>query len=96
MTPSLPYIFSSLVSFVNPCETAAIMSGESVADKNIAVWKVKKLIKSLELARGYVIPVSPSTWPAKKKTNFIKERNKYDLSYYSSQRSNSTCSKTPR
>lgn len=29
------------------------MSADSVADKNIAVWKVKKLIKSLEMARGY-------------------------------------------
>jgi peptide chain release factor subunit 1 len=31
------------------------MSTDSVADKNIAVWKVKKLIKSLEMARGYVL-----------------------------------------
>ena len=30
-----------------------IMSADSIADKNIAVWKVKKLIKSLEMARGY-------------------------------------------
>jgi hypothetical protein len=29
------------------------MSADSVADKNIAIWKVKKLIKSLEMARGY-------------------------------------------
>jgi peptide chain release factor subunit 1 len=28
------------------------MNAESLADKNIAVWKVKKLIKSLEMARG--------------------------------------------
>jgi hypothetical protein len=31
------------------------MSTDSVADKNIAVWKVKKLIKSLEMARGYLL-----------------------------------------
>ena len=28
-----------------------------MADKNIAVWKVKKLIKSLEMARGYQDPL---------------------------------------
>jgi hypothetical protein len=33
-------------------QKAAVMSTDSVADKNIAVWKVKKLIKSLEMARG--------------------------------------------
>lgn len=28
---------------------------ESSADRNVEIWKIKKLIKSLELARGYVI-----------------------------------------
>lgn len=27
---------------------------ESSADRNVQIWKVKKLIKSLEAARGYV------------------------------------------
>jgi peptide chain release factor subunit 1 len=38
-------------SIRSPLPTA-IMNAESLADKNIAVWKVKKLIKSLEMARG--------------------------------------------
>lgn len=28
---------------------------ETSADRNVEIWKIKKLIKSLELARGYVI-----------------------------------------
>lgn len=27
---------------------------ENSADRNVEIWKIKKLIKSLELARGYV------------------------------------------
>lgn len=27
---------------------------ETSADRNVEIWKIKKLIKSLELARGYV------------------------------------------
>lgn len=31
------------------------MSGEETsADRNVEIWKIKKLIKSLEMARGYV------------------------------------------
>jgi hypothetical protein len=30
------------------------MSEESSADRNVEIWKIKKLIKSLELARGQV------------------------------------------
>lgn len=30
------------------------MSEETSADRNVEIWKIKKLIKSLELARGYV------------------------------------------
>lgn len=33
----------------------AIMSGEETsADRNVEIWKIKKLIKSLEMARGWV------------------------------------------
>jgi len=28
-------------------------------DKNVEIWKVKKLIKSLEAARGYEPPMNP-------------------------------------
>lgn len=28
-------------------------SGEDAADRNVEVWKIKRLIKSLEMARGY-------------------------------------------
>lgn len=34
------------------------MSSEEV-DKNIELWKIKKLIKSLTLARGYVVGSAP-------------------------------------
>lgn len=30
-------------------------SGEDAADHNVEVWKIKRLIKSLEMARGLVI-----------------------------------------
>jgi hypothetical protein len=28
--------------------------GETTADRNVEIWKIKKLIKSLEAARGFV------------------------------------------
>jgi hypothetical protein len=28
---------------------------ENSADRNVEIWKIKKLIKSLELARGFVL-----------------------------------------
>lgn len=30
---------------------------ETNADRNVEIWKIKKLIKSLEAARGYVPPL---------------------------------------
>jgi hypothetical protein len=30
-------------------------SGETSADRNVEIWKIKKLIKSLEAARGCVV-----------------------------------------
>lgn len=32
--------------------TRSKMSEESSADRNVEIWKIKKLIKSLEMARG--------------------------------------------
>lgn len=32
----------------------ASVGGEETSDKNVERWKIKKLIKSLEAARGYV------------------------------------------
>jgi hypothetical protein len=29
------------------------MEGAEAADRNVEMWKIKKLIKSLEAARGY-------------------------------------------
>ena len=29
-------------------------TGETSAERNVEIWKIKKLIKSLEAARGYV------------------------------------------
>lgn len=29
-------------------------SEETSSDRNVEIWKIKKLIKSLEMARGYV------------------------------------------
>jgi peptide chain release factor subunit 1 len=39
------------------CETTGGSSGvdDNGADRNVEIWKIKKLIKSLEMARGYVI-----------------------------------------
>ena len=34
------------------------MSEDTSADRNVEIWKIKKLIKSLELARGWVGPLS--------------------------------------
>lgn len=33
--------------------TGYATTDESSADRNVEMWKIKKLIKSLELARGY-------------------------------------------
>jgi len=29
----------------------------TAADRNVEIWKIKKLIKSLEAARGYVLSI---------------------------------------
>lgn len=34
----------------------------SAADRNVEIWKIKKLIKSLEAARGYVKEILKITW----------------------------------
>lgn len=34
------------------------VDGETSADRNVEIWKIKKLIKSLEAARGLVIVVT--------------------------------------
>ena len=44
-----------LTFYVNVyCEIHFTMSGENTeaADRNVEIWKIKKLIKSLEAARG--------------------------------------------
>lgn len=33
----------------------------SAADRNVEIWKIKKLIKSLEAARGYVNALNQGT-----------------------------------
>jgi len=62
------------------------MSAESIADKNIAVWKVKKLIKSLEMARGCV---SISKFTPDCCVN-VKKWDEYDFVDYSAKGSDST------
>lgn len=37
-------------------------SGEDAADHNVEVWKIKRLIKSLEMARGYDVCSIFDTW----------------------------------
>lgn len=39
------------------------MSEETSADRNVEIWKIKKLIKSLEMARGWVPSSSPPPHP---------------------------------
>lgn len=34
---------------------SAPSTAEDSADRNVEIWKIKKLIKGLELARGFVI-----------------------------------------
>lgn len=34
------------------CVILIIMTEETSADRNVEIWKIKKLIKSLEMARG--------------------------------------------
>jgi len=36
------------------------VDGESSADRNVEIWKIKKLIKSLEAARGYLLDMYTS------------------------------------
>ena len=38
--------------------STAAGEGETSADRNVEIWKIKKLIKSLEAARGYVLKYS--------------------------------------
>lgn len=35
-----------------PTKQSAMSNEETSADRNVEIWKIKKLIKSLELARG--------------------------------------------
>ena len=37
--------------------------GDDADDKNVEIWKVKKLIKSLEAARGYALTTTTSIIP---------------------------------
>lgn len=46
--------------------------GETSADRNVEIWKIKKLIKSLEAARGYVIRTVMNY--EEKQVNSVKEK----------------------
>lgn len=43
---------------------------ESSADRNVQIWKVKKLIKSLEAARGYAFVVIGVNFGSNRVANF--------------------------
>lgn len=53
---------------------ATAAAGDESADRNVEMWKIKKLIKSLELARGFVFnfPFLPSSLAAR---NHITAKN---------------------
>ena len=60
-------------------------------DKNIELWKVKKLIKSLESARGYIIRCISKFLSS---DSFLQERNKYDFADYTTKRPGIVCCET--
>lgn len=66
--------------------TAAAAGGSEDADRNVETWKIKRLIKSLEAARGFDLCRLRHFW---NNAGYIQKRHQHDLTHHSSPRSDS-------